>query len=129
MPLLDRALGIHQHALPLRNARISTLASNIANADTPGFKAKDIDFAKAIKAHMGQGAMTVTNKQHFRHPSVANGSFPTFFEKALNPSPDGNTVEIGVQQAKFGRAAGRYEATLNFIEGRISGVRKALKGE
>ena len=64
--------------------------------------------------------MTVTNKKHFRHASVANGSFPTFFEKALNPSPDGNTVEIGVQQAKFGRAAGRYEATLNFIEGRIS---------
>ena len=49
MPLLDRALGIHQHALPLRNARIS-MASNIANADTPGFKAKGIDFAKAIKA-------------------------------------------------------------------------------
>ena len=88
MPLLDRALGIHQHALPLRNARISTLASNIANADTPGYKAKDVDFKKAIKAHMGQGAMTVTNNKHFRHPSVNNGSFPTYFEKALNPSPE-----------------------------------------
>tara|TARA_B100001250_G_C19077692_1_gene477121 strand:- start:36 stop:425 length:390 start_codon:yes stop_codon:yes gene_type:complete len=129
MPLLDRAFGIHQHALPLRNARISTLAANIANADTPGYKAKDVDFAKAIKAHKGEGAMTVTDKRHYRHPSVSSGSFPTFLEKALNPSPDGNTVEIGVQQAKFGRAAGRYEATLNFIEGRVSGIRKALKGE
>ena len=129
MSLVDRVFGIHQHALPLRNARISTLASNIANADTPGYRAKDIDFRKAIEAHMGQGAMTATNNQHFQHTSVGKGPYPEFFEKALNPSPDGNTVEIGVQQAKFGRAAGRYEATLNFIEGRISGVRKALKGE
>ena len=83
MPLLDRALGIHQQALPLRNARISTLAANIANADTPGYRAKDIDFAKAIKAHMGQGAMAVTNKKHFRHPSVSTGSFPIFFERHL----------------------------------------------
>ena len=59
MPLLDRALGIHQHALPLRNARISTLAANIANADTPGYKAKDVDFGKAIKSQMGQGAIAV----------------------------------------------------------------------
>jgi flagellar basal-body rod protein FlgB len=72
--------------------------------------------------------LALTNEGHLSVGN-ANGNGNLTYEVPLNPSADGNTVEMSVQQAKFGRAAGEYQATLTILEGRISGIRKALRGE
>ena len=128
MPLLDRALGIHQHALPLRNARISTIAGNIANADTPNYKAQDVDFRSVLKGTQLPTAMNATQKGHISESKMISDA-NLFYTTPLNSSVDGNTVELSVEQAKYGRAAAQYQATLRFIESDVSGIRKALKGE
>ena len=123
----DKALGGFQQSLNLRAKRVELLSQNIANADTPNFKARDIDFKAAMASVQSQQVRT-TNKMHI---SAAPGgaSDGVVYTTPLNPSADGNTVEISVEQAKFGQAAAEYQATLRFLESRVSGIRKALKGE
>lgn len=129
MKLLDNALGIHEQALQVRSRRLEVLSQNIANADTPNYKARDIDF-RAVLSDVGrqENALVSTQNRHFdmaQGPDVDGMRFRTPF----NTSFDGNTVEISVEQAQYGKAAADYQATLNFLENRISGIRKALKGE
>ena len=123
----DKALGGFQQSLNLRAKRVELLSQNIANADTPNFKARDIDFKAAMASAQSQQVRT-TNQMHI---SAAPGgaSDGVVYTTPLNPSADGNTVEISVEQAKFGQAAAEYQATLRFLESRVSGIRKALKGE
>lgn len=127
MEILKNALGLHEHALPLRNRRMQTIAENIANADTPRFKAKDIDFGKALEAAR-TSPMQATQAAHFSHGDLP-GADGLMFRTPFNASADGNTVELSVEQARYGKAAGDYQATLAFLENRISGIRKALRGE
>jgi flagellar basal-body rod protein FlgB len=129
MKLLDNALGIHEQALQVRSRRLEVLSQNIANADTPNYKARDIDF-RAVLSDVGrqENALVSTQNRHFdmaQGPDADGMRFRTPF----NTSFDGNTVEISVEQAQYGKAAADYQATLNFLENRISGIRKALKGE
>lgn len=119
--------GIHEKALFLKTQRISVLAKNIANADTPNFKAKDIDFRKVLN-NATSDALKATHLQHFEREGQINDN-GEFFSVPFNPSMDGNTVEISVEQAKYGKAAAEYQASLRFIESRVSGIRRALKGE
>jgi flagellar basal-body rod protein FlgB len=128
MSMIDSIFGIHEKALGMRNERLAVLAKNIANAETPNFKARDFEFNDVLKRELGMGKLALTNEDHLSIGS-ANGNGSLTYEIPLNPSADGNTVEMSVQQAKFGRAAGEYQATLTILEGRISGIRKALKGE
>ena len=109
--------GIHGAALALRSQRLSMLASNIANAATPNYKARDIDFDKALKlATEGRGTDdAVGNSVAYRVP--------------VTPSLDGNTVELSTEQTLFAENAVQYRTTLAFLEGRISTIRRALKGE
>ncbi len=129
MDLLNKALGVHEPALRVRSQRLEVLATNIANADTPNFKARDIDF-KAVLREVGTGgtAMRNTQSQHFdvgQEVSPDGMRYRVPFSTAF----DGNTVEMSVEQAQYGKAAADYQATLNFLENRISGIRKALRGE
>jgi len=127
MDILNSAFGIHEQALKVRSQRMDVLARNIANADTPNYKAQDLDF-KAMLKEVKKDYLTATHDKHFAAVADApdNGMR---YRTPFNSSFDGNTVEISVEQAQFGKAAGDYQATLQFLENRISGIRKALKGE
>ena len=129
MKLLDNALGIHEQALQVRSRRLEVLAQNIANADTPNYKARDIDF-RAVLNDVGRqdNALVASNSRHVDTAPTLDADGMRY-RTPFNTSFDGNTVEISVEQAQYGKAAADYQATLNFLENRISGIRKALKGE
>mgnify|MGYP002655119081 FL=1 len=127
MNLFAGAFGIHERALGVRSQRLEVLSRNIANADTPNYKAEELDF-KAMLKETSREYLTATNAKHYAaiEEQPDNGKR---FRVPFNSSFDGNTVEINVEQAQFGQAAAEYQTTLNFLENRISGIRKALKGE
>lgn len=128
MNVLDKFLQPHGAALQLRQKRMEMLSSNIANAATPNFKAQDIDFSSAYRnAVTGFGALETTSPLHLSHPG--GGVAEVRYRTPLSTSLDGNTVELHVEQLQFSENAMRYEASLNFLSDRISGLRKALKGE
>ena len=117
MPQENSLFGIHGTALALRSQRLSLLASNIANAATPGYRARDIDFDRALDlAGRGYGANEAAES------AVA-------YRVPINPSLDGNTVELSTEQTLFAENAVQYRTTLSFLEGRINTIRRALKGE
>ena len=110
--------GVHGAALAVRSQRMGVLASNIANASTPGYKAKDIDFREALDAiETGgvNGGASIDGAVKYRIP--------------LQPSIDGNTVELSTEQTAFAENAVAYQTTLAFLNGRISTLTRALKGE
>ena len=107
---------------------MEVLSRNIANADTPNFKAQDIDFKSVLNDAQGKTSLRATQGGHISNPQSASGA-DLIYTIPFNSSVDGNTVELSVEQAKYGRAAAQYQATLRFIEGDISGIRKALRGD
>lgn len=129
MSPLTNALGIHEHALQLRSRRLELLSQNIANADTPHYKARDLDFKAALdQAVDGRASLRATHQRHF-DAGVGGASDALRYRVPFNSSFDGNTVELSVEQAQYGREAADYQATLSFLESRVSGLRKALRGE
>ena len=127
MNMIDNALGVHAQALGLRSKRMEVLARNIANADTPHYKAKDIDFRSVLKQTREDGL----NSTHNMHMKIAmeEDSGGEKYRIPFNASFDGNTVEMNVEQAKFGQVAADYQTTLNILENRVSGIRRALRGD
>ncbi|MBM0171171.1 flagellar basal body rod protein FlgB [Altererythrobacter sp. C41] len=109
--------GIHGAALEIRAQRMGMLGSNIANAGTPGYKARDIDFAAALDAKLG-GA-----------PDGAAIDRATRYRVPVMPSLDGNTVEMATEQTAFAENAVAYTATLSFLSGRVEKLTRAIKGE
>jgi flagellar basal-body rod protein FlgB len=130
MNVLDSYLSTHANALTLRNERLDLISQNIANATTPNYRAKDIDFARAMARVSGGAALTTTHVGHVADEGGASGLEGYLrYRTPLSPSLDNNTVEMGVEQAAFGKAAADYQASLQFLEHRISGLRKALRGD
>ncbi len=127
MNMIDNALGVHAQALGVRSQRMEVLARNIANGDTPNFKARDVDF-KSVLSSAQESALQTTNRQHINRadPDTPDG---VMYRIPFDVAFDGNTVEMNVEQAKFGEAAADYQATLNILENRISGIRHALRGD
>ena len=125
--MLSKLYGIHADALDLKARRMEILSTNIANADTPGFKARDVDFRKVLGWELGKGALTMTHDRHLASPYSMDGG--EVYTIPYNTSVDGNTVEIGLEQAKYGKAAIEYQATLDFLQGRVTSYKRALKGE
>lgn len=109
--------GIHGDALQLRSQRLGLITSNIANAGTPGYKARDIDFGTALKA-----------SQNGMAPDAAAGA-ATRYRVPVMPALDGNTVEMATEQVAFAETATGYQATLSFIRGRVETLTRALKGD
>lgn len=128
MNMIDRALGVHAQALGVRSKRLEVIAQNIANADTPQFKARDIDF-RSVMARAEPGDLKATHARHFPTSEADGGGDGLMYRNPFNASFDGNTVELNVEHAHYGKAAADYQATLNFLENRVSGMRKALRGE
>ena len=110
----DSLFGVHGAALEVRGQRMGVLASNIANASTPGFKARDIDF-RAAMASMETGGGDLSAATMYRVPTQT--------------SLDGNTVELSQEQTAFAENAVQYQTTLSFLNGRIATITRALKGE
>lgn len=111
--------GVHGAALMVRSQRMGMLASNIANASTPGYKAKDVDFAEAM-ASVERGGAGAADR-------AINGA--TGYRVPLQPSMDGNTVDLSTEQTAFAENAVAYQTTLSFLNGRIGTITRALKGE
>lgn len=127
----DNAFGIHTKAMSLYAQRSSVLASNLANADTPDYKARDIDFRSMLSQAKGDaGRIQATHAKHFGMGSTENDmSAETLYRTPLQPSLDGNTVDVQVEQAAFTDNAMRYMASLRFVTGRVQGLLTALRGE
>lgn len=127
--LIDQAFGTHGTALQLRAERAQLLAANLANADTPGFKARDIDFQAALASAQGAAAPLVTTQANHVAGLDAGASPTALYRTPLQPSLDGNTVDVATEQAAFGENSNRYLASLTFLNGRIRGLMTALRGE
>jgi flagellar basal-body rod protein FlgB len=133
MNRIDRAFAFQEKALAVRSYRQELIASNIANADTPHYKAVDIDFADAMKKALSNIRSGVDlKKTHERHiegkPRHALDGITPLYRTAVQPSIDGNTVDSNIEQAHFSENSLNYMSTLTFINGTISGVKTALNG-
>lgn len=131
MPIsFDSALGIHDDALAMRSRRAELLASNIANADTPGYKARDIDFTAALAAAQTRQGQTLTTT-HSNHIALDSSldSMQTLYRIPNQSSLDGNSVDPEMEKSAFADNALRYQASLSFLDGKIKGIKAALKGE
>ena len=135
---IDDYFAFNHAALTVKNQRLEVISGNIANASTPGFKAKDLDFAGLLRKSFDSRvtetdlSMTITDTDHmgyFSGPSWSDTESGVTYYVPLAPSLDNNTVEIGVEQARYGRAVADYQASLQFVEDKISGLRKAFRGE
>ena len=128
MKTIENQLSVYSNALNLRGKRNKILASNIANAATPHFKARDIDFETEIKKREKIGDISVNHEKHFALLSKVRPN-DMLFREPLNPSLDGNTVELAVEQMEFSENVTRYQTTLTFLNNRISGLMSAIRGE
>ncbi len=127
MGLIDQALGMSPHALSILSKRSELIAANLANADTPGYKARDIDFRDALATARGeQSGLAVANKMHL---GASNFEGSMRYRIPSQPSLDGNTVETDLEHAAFMENSIRYQASLNFVDGRIKSILLALRGE
>lgn len=125
----ERFLGIHDDALMVRSKRTELIAANMANADTPGYKAKDLDFRQALsqaQEKQDQFKLSTTNDKHIdgkgfsMNPNVK-------FRHGFQPSVDGNTVDTNLEKAQFAENALQYSASLRFLDGKFSAMKKVLK--
>ena len=125
---IKQYLEVHSAALGLRNKKNEIIASNIANAATPNYKARDLDFNSEMSRHLKTGNLTTTNEKHFSlmRPVSHKG---VSFREPLQQSLDGNTVELAVEQMEFSENSIRYSTTLSFLNSKISGLMSAIRGE
>jgi len=131
---IDKLFGIHEQALTLRAARSEILATNLANSDTPHYKARDIDFRSAIQAlQNGQAQKNIrlekTNSKHVSNGMDALASYAVRYRVPSHPSLDGNTVDSDFEKSAFTENAIRYQFSLNRLSKKISGFIRTLKGE
>lgn len=131
--LFDREMRFHQTAFKLQAYRQELLASNIANADTPHYKARDIDFRAALDHALGQGGgglpMQTTHQAHLGTGTGLGAGHFTGFRSELQSAVDGNTVNMDVERGAFAENALRYEASLTFINGMFRSMGMALTGQ
>lgn len=149
MPInFDSVLGVHAKALTIYARRAELLASNLANSDTPGYKAKDIDFKAALNASLQQTSpvktystqaassdrLSLSHSNHIAmpaedHVSISDTAMQTMYRVPNHPSLDGNTVDSQMEKSAFAENALRYQASLRFLDGKFKGLIAALKGE
>lgn len=124
----DRAFGVHAQSLALRGQRAQVLATNLANADTPGYLARDMDFGAALQGATHALELRQTHAGHrAADTGLAGGELR--YRVPMQPALDGNTVEPAIEHAAYGENAVRYMASLEFLGGRIRTLTAALRGE
>ena len=130
---IDNALSFQQQALGLRAFRQQILAGNIANSDTPNYKARDFDFSTVLKAAVagvGGGNLPLA-KTASRHLTGSADAIPArlMYRVPVQASADGNTVDMDVERAQFSENAVQYEAGLRFITSQIKTLMVAIQGQ
>jgi flagellar basal-body rod protein FlgB len=128
----DKAFGIHQYTIGARSQRAEVLAANIANADTPGYKARDVDFSALLEqAQGGQStavALTRTNEQHIAGGSSLDSG--VMYRTPLEADTgDGNTVDINQERTAFMENSLEFQTSLSFLNSKISVLMRAIKGD
>lgn len=121
------SLKFHADTLALRSRRGNVLATNIANAATPHFKARDVNFDAEMQKIAKTHVLDTTHNNHIPIAGFRDGELA--YRQSINPSLDGNTVEMVVEQTEFSENAVRYQTSLTFINGRIAGLMSAIRGE
>jgi flagellar basal-body rod protein FlgB len=133
MPInFDTAFGIHDEALRVRTQRARVIAANLANADTPHYKARDMDFRQVLGAMTDGNAGTVMRTTHPRHLSGGDSPLPgaeLLYRVPNQPALDGNTVDPSVEQAAFMSNAVRYQASLRFLSSKVKTLLTAIRGD
>ena len=129
----NNALGIHEKALNMRVQRAEVLANNLANADTPGFKARDVDFKAALGAAQSgvdsDLAMVRTDSGHIDTAAAMSDRATLLYRAPYQPSIAGNTVDAQQEQARFMRNSMDYQASFQFLNGKFTGLSKAITGQ
>ena len=130
----DALFGIHAAAMQFQSRRMDLIAGNIANADTPGYKARDLDFAQAMEQAGQQpttAAVSATNPAHMPVADVAGSITPPdlVYRSPQQPSQDGNTVDMHTEQAAFADAALHYKASMSFVDAKLKSIMTALTGQ
>ena len=128
MDSIKNQLSFYGSSLQLRGERNNILASNIANAATPNYKARDISFEDEINKASNNGSMKSTHNNHIAYNSV-NSFNEASYREPLVIALDGNTVELAVEQMQFAENTMRYQTTVNFLNGKIQKIMSAIKGE
>lgn len=133
---LEAAFNFHQQALGLRQQRHKVLASNIANADTPNYKARDFDFASELKKAVEQGrtssgglSLARTSERHLAGQGMSGSRQELLYRIPDQPSLDGNTVDMDRERTQFADNAVRYQAALTIMNSRIQGLKNAMQPE
>jgi len=128
---LDNALNFHQTALNVRAARQEVLSSNIANGDTPNFKARDIDFSSvlsdALSSNTNKTVLTTTSPKHLSSSSENSLASQALYRIPQQPSADGNTVEMDAERTRFADNSIKFDASLTFMSGQIRGLMLAIR--
>jgi flagellar basal-body rod protein FlgB len=129
---LDTYLGVHADALKLQSKRMEVIADNLANSDTPGYKARDIDFRAAMASAGGADApvkLATTNPGHLGTDPTTEANANLKYRVPLAPALDGNTVDAQQEQAAFADNTVRYQATLTFLSSRFRSLMTAITGQ
>ena len=126
---LNQAIGIHAQTVALRARRAEILASNLANADTPHFKARDLDFSALLNDELGGTELLRSHPDHLALGEGQGADLEVMYRVPAQASLDQNTVDVQVERAAFLDNAMRYQASLRFLSGRLSGLLNAFRGE
>ncbi|BCL68842.1 flagellar basal body rod protein FlgB [Vibrio nigripulchritudo] len=126
----DKALGIHQHTVGLRERNAEVISTNIAQANTPGFKAKGMDFDKALKAAKSGASFGLSRTDDRHINATTNIARDTLYRLPTQPDTgDGNTVDVDLERNLFMQNQIRHQASLDFLGSKFKNLTKALKGE
>ena len=128
----DNALGIHQQALLVRAERAEVLANNIINADTPNYQARDLDFKAILAGQRSEGSVLPMEQTSDSHSGgIINPEYAAdlMYRNPLQPSIDGNTVDVQIEQAEYARNALDFQTSFTLLNRKFTGLLKAIKGE
>lgn len=129
----EKALGIHDDALAVRSRRSEVIANNIANADTPNFQARDMDFKSILEGvQSSSNANLKMQKTHTQHQdNIAEPDFAAdlMYRNPTQPAVDGNTVDVQEEMARYTENALAYQASFDFLNRKFKGLERAIKGE
>ena len=130
----DKALGIHEQALGFRAKRAEVLANNIANADTPNYKARDLDFASVLAAQNdkntnGSFGLQTTNGKHIAADGFAGADEALQYRTPMQPSLDQNTVDAQLEQSNYAENSVNFQASFTLLNSKFKGLMSALRGE
>lgn len=124
----NNALKLHPNALQIRATRSEILANNLANSDTPNFKARDLDFLGMLNNQVQRSlSMNTTHKAHL--PGAFNQDDRLLYRNPYQPSIDGNTVDTQIEQGIFTKNALEYNTSFEFLNGKFQGLKRAIKGQ